>query len=241
MLRMFRLTSEAKLWWKQYYCDKGVAQESQSRDDIKQAVRERYLSPAHQSLKMNKFFTLKQNEFTLEEYFSKFVTLRRYGSILTTEQQVVRFCQGLNAPLDAQLEAMQPTSLQDALLSAKPLSKKRIFQSMNFGESQRRVNPRFQEERPQGYALLAITQGQRETRCFECNKPRHYRRQCPRLAFNAATEARLGGNHQEGRNGGRGRDRGRVARVFEGDQGRNTHAQVVSNELTLGEGLGTDI
>ncbi|MCO5595875.1 hypothetical protein L7F22_049926 [Adiantum nelumboides] len=127
MLGMFQLIGEAKLWWKQYCRDKGVAQESQSWDDIKQAVRRRYLPPTHQSLKMNEFFALKKNELTLEEYFSKFVTLRRYGPILTTKQQVAQFCQGLNALLDAQLEAMQPTSLQDALLRAKPLSKKRIF------------------------------------------------------------------------------------------------------------------
>ncbi|MCO5608166.1 hypothetical protein L7F22_062372 [Adiantum nelumboides] len=127
MLGMFRLTSEPKLWWKQYYHDKGVAHESQSWNDIKQAVRGRYWPPAHQSQKMNEFFTLNQNELTLEKYYSKFVTLGRYGPILTTEQQVAWFCQGLKAPLDAQLEAMQPTSLQNVLLSAKTLSKKKRF------------------------------------------------------------------------------------------------------------------
>ena len=53
MLSMFRLTGEAKLWWKQHCRDRGVAENSQSWTDVKRAIKERYLPPTHESLMMN--------------------------------------------------------------------------------------------------------------------------------------------------------------------------------------------
>ena len=83
----------------------------------------KYLPPSHQVLKMNELFELKQKNFTLEEYYSKFVTLRRYAPQMTFKRQIARFCQGLNNPLDSRIEAMRHVSLQDALVRAKPLVK----------------------------------------------------------------------------------------------------------------------
>lgn len=42
---------------------------------------------------------------------------------MSIDEQVTRFCQGLNAPLNTRLEAMRPTTLHDALIRAKPLVK----------------------------------------------------------------------------------------------------------------------
>ena len=111
MLSTFRLTGDAKLWWKQHCKDCGVLPNSQSWPQVKQAVKERYLPPAHESIKMNEFFSLRQGSLSLEQYFSKFATLSRYAPHLTIEQQVARFCQGLNSPLDTRFEAMRPTSI----------------------------------------------------------------------------------------------------------------------------------
>lgn len=73
---------------------------------------------------MNEFFSLRQGSLSLEQYFSKFATLSRYAPHLTIEQQTARrLCQGLNSPLDTRLEAMRPTSIQDALIRAKTLVK----------------------------------------------------------------------------------------------------------------------
>ncbi|MCO5553154.1 hypothetical protein L7F22_006675 [Adiantum nelumboides] len=74
MLGMFRLTGDAKLWWKHHCRDNPTS--SPSWEKMKQAVKERYLSPAHQALKMNEFYALRQLGLTLEEYYSKFVFLR---------------------------------------------------------------------------------------------------------------------------------------------------------------------
>ncbi|MCO5574550.1 hypothetical protein L7F22_028338 [Adiantum nelumboides] len=123
MLAMFRLTGYAKIWWKTHCRDSDIIGASQTWEQIKDAVTARYLPPAHKATKMNKFFSLRQLSSTLEEYYSKFVTLRRYAPKMTLEQQVARFCQGLMEPLNNRLEALRPTTLQDALLRAKLLAK----------------------------------------------------------------------------------------------------------------------
>ncbi|MCO5604706.1 hypothetical protein L7F22_058876 [Adiantum nelumboides] len=123
MLAMFRFTGDAKIWWKTHCRDSDIIGASQTWEQIKDAVTARYLPPAHKTTKMNEFFSLRQMSSTLEEYYSKFVTLRRYASKMTLEQQVARFCQGLIEPLNNWLKALRPTTLQDALLRAKPLAK----------------------------------------------------------------------------------------------------------------------
>ncbi|MCO5586508.1 hypothetical protein L7F22_040448 [Adiantum nelumboides] len=95
MLAMFKLTSDAKIWWKTHCRDSAIIRTSQAWKQIKDTVTARYLSPAHKATKMNEFFSLRQLSSTLEEYYSKFVTLRRYAPKMTLEQHVARFYQGL--------------------------------------------------------------------------------------------------------------------------------------------------
>ncbi|MCO5583404.1 hypothetical protein L7F22_037315 [Adiantum nelumboides] len=121
MLAMFRLTGDAKIWWKTHCRDFNIIKTSQSWEEIKDTVTACYLPPAHKATKMNEFFSLRQLSSTLEEYYSKFVTLRRYVPKMTLKQQVARFCQGFIEPLINRLEALIPTNLKDALLRAKPL------------------------------------------------------------------------------------------------------------------------
>ncbi|MCO5610183.1 hypothetical protein L7F22_064419 [Adiantum nelumboides] len=126
MLAMFRLTGDTKIWWKQHYQDFNIVGTSQSWEEIKDAVTACYLPPAHIATKINEFSSLQRLSSTLEEDYSKFVTLRRYAPKMTLELQVARFCQGLIEPLNNRLEALRPTTLQDALLRAKPKLAKEI-------------------------------------------------------------------------------------------------------------------
>ncbi|MCO5587082.1 hypothetical protein L7F22_041028 [Adiantum nelumboides] len=98
MLGMFRLTGDAKLWWKQHCRDNPAS--IPSWEGMTQVVKERYMPPAHQAIKMNEFFALRQLALTLEEYYTKFVSLRRNAPQMTIDQQIARFCQGLNRPLN---------------------------------------------------------------------------------------------------------------------------------------------
>ena len=190
MLGMFRLLGDAKLWWKQHYRDQGVSESSQTWAQIKQAVKERYLPPSHETLKMNEFFKLRQASMTLEEYCSKFLTLQRYAPLISSKQQIARFCQGLNSPLDSRLEAMRPTSIQDALIRAKPLVCESSFEK---GQKKREpFQPRWKDggynrnstpidNQPRVYAANTPVRDISMIRCYECDKLGHYRNNYPEL------------------------------------------------------------
>ncbi|MCO5571903.1 hypothetical protein L7F22_025652 [Adiantum nelumboides] len=141
---------------------------------MKQAMKERYLPPAHQALKMNEFYALRQLELTLKEYYSKFVSLRRYAPSMSTEQQIAWFCQGLNRPLSTRLEAMRPTSIQDALIRAKPLATKvspfpRAYNQFNNFQARSRGSINQRTPQRGNVAAANIEQGIPNVCYYECN------------------------------------------------------------------------
>ena len=87
-LGMLKLVGDAKLWWKQHCKDSRVNENTQGWEEMKRAIIERYLPPAHRAIQMNEFFDLRQNNLSLEEYYSKFVILRCYAPQLSAEQQI---------------------------------------------------------------------------------------------------------------------------------------------------------
>ncbi|MCO5611483.1 hypothetical protein L7F22_065736 [Adiantum nelumboides] len=227
MLGMFRLSEDAKLWWKQHCRDNPTS--SPSWEKMKQAVKERYLPPAHQALKMNEFYALRQLGLMLEEYYSKFVSLKRYASSMSMEQQIARFCQGLNRPLSTRLEAMRPTSIQDALIKAKPLAMEvspflRAYNQFNKFEGRARgpINQRTPQR--ENVAAATIEQGLPNVRCYEGNQWGHFRNRCLQQqnfgiiarASPLPPQAIQRNNQRGGRNGGRGKGRGegRGARAY---------------------------
>ncbi|MCO5568600.1 hypothetical protein L7F22_022299 [Adiantum nelumboides] len=219
MLGMFRLSRDVKLWWKQHCRDNPTS--SPSWEKMKQAIKKRYLPPAHQALKMNEFYALRQLGLTLEEYYSKFVSLRRYAPSISMEQLIARFCQGLNRPLSTHLEAMRPTSIRDALIRAKPLAMEvspfpRAYNQFNsFRRRARRpINQRTYQRK--NVVTATIEQGLPNVHCYECNQWGHSRNRCPqrqnsRIIAKASPQppqANQWNNQRGGRNGGRGRGRG---------------------------------
>ncbi|MCO5601974.1 hypothetical protein L7F22_056101 [Adiantum nelumboides] len=188
MLAMFKLTGDAKIWWKQHCQDFEIVGSSQSWEDIKAIVTARYFPPIHRATKMNEFFSLSQLSSTMDEYYSKFVTLRRDAPKMTLEQQVARFCQGLIEPLNSRLEALRPTTLQDALLRAKSLAKE--IEETTQGRHDypsRRARPSNWNNKPANQAyqsrpvVAATTIGRNAgVRCYECHEYGHYGINCPR-------------------------------------------------------------
>ena len=240
MLAMFRLTGDAKIWWKQHCRDLDIIGSSQSWEEIKAAVTERYLPPAHKAIKMNEFFSLRQMSLTIEEYFSKFVTLKRYAPKMSLEQQVVRFCQGLIEPLNNRLEALRPSTLQDALLRAKPLAieiQKATQGRRNFlakrgkgiGWDNRPANFTYQN-RPM-VASTTATQFP-NIQCFECQEYGHYRTNCPKkMRASGANAVPLPRNGR-----GQANNRGRRGRANAGrGRGTNARTNAVIGQPTVGD------
>ncbi|MCO5606457.1 hypothetical protein L7F22_060645 [Adiantum nelumboides] len=229
MLAMFRLTGDAKIWWKTHCRDSDIIGASQTWEQIKDAVTARYLPPAHKATKMNEFFCLRQMSSTLEEYYSKFVTLRRYAPKMTLKQQVARFCQGLIEPLNNRLEALRPTNLQDALLRAKPLALE--IQKTQQGRRNylaKRARPNNWNNQPANHAyqnrpIVATTAAIElpNVRCYECQEYGHYQSKCPRRTRASganATPVNAIAREQPNICGGRGRanrgrGRGAIARA----------------------------
>ncbi|MCO5568926.1 hypothetical protein L7F22_022629 [Adiantum nelumboides] len=206
MLAMFRLTGDANIWWKQHCQDSDVVGASQSWEEIKDVVTARYLPPAHRATKMNEFFSLQQLSSTLEEYYSKFVTLQRYAQKMTLEHQEARFCQGLIEPLNNRLEALRPTMLQDALLRAKTLAKeiKETIQGRQDYPSRRarldNWNNRPANQAHESRPVVATTTTTKfpNVRCFECQQYGHYRNNCSQTTCASGANAILVNTNERG-------------------------------------------
>ncbi|MCO5563523.1 hypothetical protein L7F22_017167 [Adiantum nelumboides] len=198
MLSMFGLTRDTKIWWKQHCQDSDIVGTSQSSEEIKDDVTAHYLPPTYRATKMNEFLSFRQLSSTLEEYYFKFVTLQRYAPKVTLEQQVVRICQGLIEPLNNKLETLRPTTLQDALLRAKPLAKeiKETTQGLQDYPSRRarldNWNSGPANQAYQSTLVVATTTTTIEfpnVRCFKCQQYGHYRNSYPRTTRASSANA----------------------------------------------------
>ena len=173
---------------------------------------------------------------------------------MTLAQQIARFCQGLNSPLNSRLEAMHPSTLHDALLRVEPLARE-----LNRDRSQRRREPatpradipNYQwnnppnhfQPRPRVYAMTGQGRSLANVRCYGCNELGHYRLDCPHRTNhvaaaqgndqgNAQGNPHVGQGHgQLNANRGRGRGRGRIARAH--GRGRDGRAYAANAEPTL--------
>ncbi|MCO5567997.1 hypothetical protein L7F22_021693 [Adiantum nelumboides] len=114
-----KLEGPAKLWRKLNCASRGVSEHSQSWDDLKERLRERYLPLNYSTLKMNEFLSCTRKGKTIEEYHEEFVKLSRHAPLMSEEQKLSRFILGLEGKLADEVESLRPTSLADALVRAK--------------------------------------------------------------------------------------------------------------------------
>lgn len=194
-----KLIGPAKMWWKLNCQSRGVAEVTQSWEELQFRLKERYLPLNHTTNKMNEFLSCVGRGRTIDTYYEEFVKLSRYAPLISEEQKPSRFILVLEGKLADEVEAIRPTSLADALIRAKPklncLLKANNFQ---FGERKREPpqylessykQPKYQnvtrnvnppDVQPVRVNALPITQGGRQIQCFECLEWGHKRSHCPR-------------------------------------------------------------
>ena len=85
---------------------------------------------------MNEFLSCVRRGKPIDEYYEEFVKLSRHAPLMTQEQKLSRFIIGLEGQLAEEVNALQPTSLVDALIRAK--AKLLSFQA---ARDHKRMNP----------------------------------------------------------------------------------------------------
>ena len=110
-----KLEGSAKLWWKLSCQSRGVIEGTQSWDDLKRLLKERYLPLNYATNKMNEFLSCIRRGRPVEVYYEEFVKLSRHAPLMSEDQKLSRFILGLEGSLASEVEALRPTSLADAL------------------------------------------------------------------------------------------------------------------------------
>ena len=113
-----KLEGGAKTWWKLSCQSRGVSEVTQSWEEIKERIRERYLPLNYSNFKINEFLSCVRKGREVKVYYEEFITLSRYSPGMTEEQRLSRFILGLEGSLAKEAEALQPSSLADALIRA---------------------------------------------------------------------------------------------------------------------------
>ncbi|MCO5561789.1 hypothetical protein L7F22_015413 [Adiantum nelumboides] len=197
-----KIKGSAKIWRKLNCKSRGVAQITQSWEELQLRLRERYSPPNYMTTKMNEFLACVRRGLAIDTYYEEFVKLSRYAPLMTEEQKLSRFILGLERKLADEVEALRPASLADALIRAKPKLNSFIRSYSQQGERKREQPyhfessyrpPKFQnmprpenppEIKPVRVNALPITQSGRPIQCFDCQEFGHKRFDCPRSRQN---------------------------------------------------------
>ncbi|MCO5598205.1 hypothetical protein L7F22_052297 [Adiantum nelumboides] len=194
-----KLRGPAKTWWKLNCQTRNVAEVTQSWDELKFHLKERYLPLDYSTTRMNEFFACKLGSETIDTYYDDFSQLSKYAPLMTGEQKLSRFILGLGDDLALEVEALRPVSLADVLIQAK-LKYKSLFkrdsainrkrEAFSYPSQPFRVpklphiqRPFVQPPPPPQLIrvnALPVTQSGRQIQCYECGEFGHKKAEFPK-------------------------------------------------------------
>ncbi|MCO5603373.1 hypothetical protein L7F22_057523 [Adiantum nelumboides] len=200
-----KLKGPAKLWRKLSCKSRGIAENTQGWEDLKERLKECYLPLNYSTNKMNEFFSCTRNRRAVEEYYENFVKLSRHAFLMSEEQKLSKFILALEGTLADEVESLRPTSLADALIRAK--SKLSSLLQGHFIGDRKRNTPYYlpvpykpskapfvptskqakalvfcppAPMKPVQVKALPVTQSGKSIQCFECKEWGHKKYNCPK-------------------------------------------------------------
>ncbi|MCO5601250.1 hypothetical protein L7F22_055369 [Adiantum nelumboides] len=197
-----KIKGPAKIWWNLNCKSRGVLEITQNWEELQLRLRERYSPPNYLTTKMNEFLACVRRGKTIDTYYEDFIKLSRHAPLITEEQKLSRFILGLEGKFADEVEALQRTSLADALIRAKPKFSSFLKSNNQQGEQKMEQPYHFESShRPHKFQNIArpmnrsevqpvcvnavpITQGGRPMHCFECGQEGHKRMHCPQQKQN---------------------------------------------------------
>ncbi|MCO5553334.1 hypothetical protein L7F22_006855 [Adiantum nelumboides] len=99
--------------------DSQCSKVTQSWDQLKFHLKERYLPLDYSTTRMNEFLACKLGSGSIDAYYDEISQLFKYAPLMIKEQKLSRFILGLGEDLALEVEALPPVSLVDALIQAK--------------------------------------------------------------------------------------------------------------------------
>ncbi|MCO5582622.1 hypothetical protein L7F22_036520 [Adiantum nelumboides] len=101
-----KLRGPAKTWWKLNCQTRNVAEVTQSWDELKFHLKERYIPLDYSTTKMNEFLACKLGSETIDAYYDEFSQLSKYAPLMTGDQKLSRFILVLGDDLALEVEAL---------------------------------------------------------------------------------------------------------------------------------------
>ena len=90
-----KLEGSTKLWWNLHCQTQGKLETSMGWGELKDSLKERYLTLNYETTKMNEFLSCARKVKPIDRYYEEFFKLSRHASLMTQEQKLSRFIIGL--------------------------------------------------------------------------------------------------------------------------------------------------
>ena len=101
-----KLEGSAKLWWNLHCQAQGKTKKSMGWEELKESLKEWYLSLNYDTVKMNEFLSCVRKGKPIDKYYEEFVKLSRHAPLMTQEQKLSRFILGLEGQLVEEVNAL---------------------------------------------------------------------------------------------------------------------------------------
>jgi len=112
----YSLKAKVSIWWEYLKNVKVIREEELSWSEFEGNFKRKYLTRRYFDCKSKKFYELKMEQMSYEEYTTKFLELLRYVLYLKDEKsKIERYVSGMPQSFKGKIEFNEPKALEDAV------------------------------------------------------------------------------------------------------------------------------